>query len=215
MLSNEAVTETTPEGHFLFFFFYYLLPKKKKMFYHKSHWNVLLKKKIYLYFSHFFCFFFPPFFSSSFSANVSLYSTKNKTFFFLPFFFFPKSGTSVGRRVPTSVSPNQKKQKQKTKQTNKQKKMHNEIRNSQLPFWFHKLIQSHMCYTGLELEHCKLFTWVLLFFNSWLQERTGNWNDMIRISPTYCFFVLSVMLLSSFLFRIFRGFTQKWGTHRV
>lgn len=43
------------------------------------------------------------------------------------------------------------------------KKMHKEIHNSQLPFWFHKLIQSHMCYTGLELEHCKLYSWILLF----------------------------------------------------
>lgn len=42
-------------------------------------------------------------------------------------------------------------------------KMHKEIRNSQLPFWFHKLIQSHMCYTGLELEHCNLYSWNLLF----------------------------------------------------
>lgn len=155
-----------------------------------------LRKK-YIYIFHIFLLFFPIFFSSFF-GNDSLYSTKNKTNFFFLFF---QSGTSVGRRrVPTSVSPNQKKNKEKCTK---------KIRNSQLPFWFHKLIQSHMCYTGLELEHCKLFTWVLLFFNSWLQERTGNLNDMIRISPTYGFFVLSVMLLSSFLFRIFRGFTQK------
>ena len=43
--------------------------------------------------------------------------------------------------------------------------MHKEIHNSQLPFWFHKLIQSHMCYTGLELEHCKLYLESCYYFS--------------------------------------------------
>lgn len=111
MLSSEAVTETTPQTHFLFF---YLLPKKKKMFYHKSHWNVLLKKKIYLYFSHFSAF-FPPFFLLLFRKRFVIIHQKQNFFSFFLFFF--KSGTSVGRRrVPTSVSPNQR------NKTNKQKK---------------------------------------------------------------------------------------------
>lgn len=125
------------------------------MFYHKSHWNVLLKKKIYIhiffllfpfffFFRNTFCFHYtPPEKKKSFpfsDMNISCFhvpTTFSTDFFFLSFFcrFF----------VCLFL------------------KMHKEIHNSQLPFWFYKLIQSHMCYTGLELEHCKLYSWILLF----------------------------------------------------
>lgn len=76
-------------------------------------------------------------------------------------------------------------------------------------FGFYKLIQSHMCYTGLELEHCKIVFLNPVIFNSWLHERTGNSNDVIRIPPTDClfFFLSSVMLfvVSCFCF-IFLSF---------
>lgn len=125
------------------------------MFYHKSHWNVLLKKKKYIhiffllfpfffFFRNTFCFHYtPPEKKKSFpfsDMNISCFhvpTTFSTDFFFLSFFcrFF----------VCLFL------------------KMHKEIHNSQLPFWFYKLIQSHMCYTGLELEHCKLYSWILLF----------------------------------------------------
>lgn len=125
------------------------------MFYHKSHWNVLLKKKKYIhiffllfpfffFFRNTFCFHYtPPEKKKKVSLSrtwTSAASTSQQPFpliFFLSFFcrFF----------VCLFL------------------KMHKEIHNSQLPFWFYKLIQSHMCYTGLELEHCKLYSWILLF----------------------------------------------------
>lgn len=124
------------------------------MFYHKSHWNVLLKKKKYIhiffllfpfffFFRNTFCFHYTPPEKKKVSLSrtwTSAASTSQQPFpliFFLSFFcrFF----------VCLFL------------------KMHKEIHNSQLPFWFYKLIQSHMCYTGLELEHCKLYSWILLF----------------------------------------------------
>lgn len=110
MLSSEAVMETTPQTHFLFFF--YLLPKKRKCSI-TSHTEMYCLRKKYIYIFHIFLLFFPHFFSP-FSETFHYIPPKT---FFLPFFFFFKSGTSVGRRrVPTSVSPNQK------NKTNKQKK---------------------------------------------------------------------------------------------
>lgn len=109
MASSEAVTETTPKTDFLFFFIYYLKKRKCSI---TSHTEMYCLRKKYIYIFHIFLLFFSPIFSSFF-GNVLSYSTRNKTFFL--FFFFFKSGTSVGRsRVPTSVSPNHK-----TKQTNK------------------------------------------------------------------------------------------------
>lgn len=125
------------------------------MFYHKSHWNVLLKKKKYI---HIFFFAFSIFFLFQKHILFPLYSTRKK------------KKVSLSRTWTSAAS------------TSQQPfplifflsffcrffvclflKMHKEIHNSQLPFWFYKLIQSHMCYTGLELEHCKLYSWILLF----------------------------------------------------
>lgn len=61
-------------------------------------------------------------------------------------------------------------------------------------FWFHKFIQSHMCYTGQEQVHCN-FHFFLFIFNCWLQEKTGDLNNVIRIPS--CIF--SVRLLSCFV----------------
>lgn len=124
------------------------------MFYHKSHWNVLLKKKKYIhiffllfpfffFFRNTFCFHYTPpekkkvSLSRTWTSAASMSQQPFPLIFFLSFFcrFF----------VCLFL------------------KMHKEIHNSQLPFWFYKLIQSHMCYTGLELEHCKLYSWILLF----------------------------------------------------
>lgn len=136
-------------------FVIYLLPKKRKCSI-TSHTEMycLRKKNIFIYFFCFFHFFF--FFRNTFCFHytppekkkkvslsrtwTSAASTSQQPFpliFFLSFFcrFF----------VCLFL------------------KMHKEIHNSQLPFWFYKLIQSHMCYTGLELEHCKLYSWILLF----------------------------------------------------
>lgn len=135
-------------------FVIYLLPKKRKCSI-TSHTEMycLRKKNIFIYF---FCFFHFFSFSETHSVSIILHQKKKKFpflghehqllpcpnnlfhwFFFLSFFcrFF----------VCLFL------------------KMHKEIHNSQLPFWFYKLIQSHMCYTGLELEHCKLYSWILLF----------------------------------------------------
>lgn len=123
------------------------------MFYHKSHWNVLLKKKKYIhiffllfpfffFFRNTFCFHYTPPEKKKVSLSrtwTSAASTSQQPFPLIFFFVVFLSFFCLFL------------------------KMHKEIHNSQLPFWFYKLIQSHMCYTGLELEHCKLYSWILLF----------------------------------------------------
>lgn len=145
----------------LILLFIYLLPKKRKCSITSHTEMYCLRKKIYI---HIF-FVFKPFF----------------LFFCVFFFFF----FTFRKQVSVSVIIHQKKQKEKLAFRHERElrpvprqpspppifcfvcffflKMHKEIHNSQLPFWFHKLIQSHMCYTGLELEHCKLYSWNLLF----------------------------------------------------
>lgn len=135
-------------------FVIYLLPKKRKCSI-TSHTEMycLRKKNIFIYF---FCFFHFFSFSETHSVSIILHQKKKKV--------------SLSRTWTSAAS------------TSQQPfplifflsffcrffvclflKMHKEIHNSQLPFWFYKLIQSHMCYTGLELEHCKLYSWILLF----------------------------------------------------
>lgn len=134
--------ETTWRTHFVFI---YLLPKKRKCSITSHTEMYCLRKKIYSYifsffaFLHFFQFFF-SFFGNMFSFHY-IPPKKQK-------FFQTRASAAVVSQQPSPPLF---------------KKMHKEIRNSQLPFWFHKLIQSHMCYTGLELEHCKLYSWILLF----------------------------------------------------
>lgn len=136
-------------------FVIYLLPKKRKCSI-TSHTEMycLRKKNIFIYFFRFFHFFS---FSETHSVSIILHQKKKS---------FPFSDMNISCfHVPTTFS------------TDfflfccffvvffvcLFLKMHKEIHNSQLPFWFYKLIQSHMCYTGLELEHCKLYSWILLF----------------------------------------------------
>lgn len=123
------------------------------MFYHKSHWNVLLKKKKYI---HIFFSLFPFFsFSETHSVSVILHQKKKS---------FPFSDMNISCfHVPTTFSTDFFFFCRFFVFCLFFLKMHKEIHNSQLPFWFYKLIQSHMCYTGLELEHCKLYSWILLF----------------------------------------------------
>lgn len=144
----------------LILLFIYLLPKKRKCSITSHTEMYCLRKKIYIHvffvfkpFFLFFCVFFLFFFyfsetSLGFRHNPPK-ETKRKA-------CFPTRAWAAAR-APTTFSP-----------TDFLfclffLKMHKEIHNSQLPFWFHKLIQSHMCYTGLELEHCKLYSWNLLF----------------------------------------------------
>lgn len=133
-------------------FVIYLLPKKRKCSITSHTEMYCLRKKIYSYiffafsifffFRNTFCFHYTPPEKKSFpfsDMNISCFHVpttfSTDFFFFCHFFVFCLFFL----------------------------KMHKEIHNSQLPFWFYKLIQSHMCYTGLELEHCKLYSWILLF----------------------------------------------------
>lgn len=147
------------------------------MFYHKSHWNVLLKKKK-IYFSTFF---------SNHLTIFFIFSEKCFCFHYIP----PKRKKKCFNRTQASAAAVFR-QPSPQLQSNKKYTKRND---SQLPFWFYKLIQSHMCYTGLELEHCKIVFLNPVIFNSWLHERTGNSNDVIRTPPTYCFFFLSSVML--------------------
>lgn len=156
-----------------FFFIYYL---KKKMFYHKSHWNVLLKKKIYIFFQFFL-----------FSDHLTVFFSSFQKYAFCFHYIPPKKKTLfvlIGHKLLLlPCSDNLLPSFKVIIKKNAQK----EIIHS-YHFGFYKLIQSHMCYTGLELEHCKIVFLNPVIFNSWLHERTGNSNDVIRIPPTYCLF---------------------------
>lgn len=150
MLLNGLVMNTRRHNlTYSFCFFIYYLKKEKCSI--TSHTEMYcLRKKIYSYIFSFFLIFFKPFFLFRKYVSIKFHQknkTKNKT---KKKVFWTQAASCC--RVPAKPSP-----------PAFLKKMHKEIHNSQLPFWFHKLIQSHMCYTGLELEHCKLFSWILLF----------------------------------------------------